>query len=126
MCEKPYLSKDMMIDDAKRRGLAPPRLYALGFAHNNCGGGCVRSGQGQFMLLHQVMPERFSVWERKEQEIRDHLAKDVAILRDRTGGNVRPMTLTELRQRQPDCVDMLDIGGCGCFIEDFTMGDDDE
>jgi hypothetical protein len=27
----------------------------------------------------------------------------------------------ELRERTPDAVDMLDIGGCGCFVEDFRM-----
>jgi hypothetical protein len=125
MCDKPYMSKNMMIDWAKEQGLKPPRLYALGFAHNNCGGGCVRSGQGQFKMLLDIMPERFAVWEAKEQEIRDHLGKDVTILKKTENGVTRNLTLRELRENQQD-VDMLDIGGCGCFIDGFTLGSDDD
>jgi hypothetical protein len=38
MCDEPYLSKQDMLDAARAAGLAPPRLYELGFSHNNCGG----------------------------------------------------------------------------------------
>ncbi len=125
MCDKPYLSKQDMMDWARERGLQPPRLYALGFAHNNCGGGCVRSGQGQFRKLLEIMPDRYAVWEQQEQEIRDYLGKDVTILKETRNGERRNLTLRELRERNQADVDMLDIGGCGCFVEDFTLADDD-
>lgn len=35
MCHPPYLSEQDMLDAAIVRGLTPPRLYALGFSHNN-------------------------------------------------------------------------------------------
>ena len=125
MCEPPYMSKAQMIDWARDCGVDPPRLYALGFAHNNCGGGCVRSGQAQFRKLLEAMPERYDVWATKEQEIREFLGKDVSILRERKGGETKRLTLIDLRQREADACDMLDIGGCGCFVEDFSMSDEE-
>lgn len=119
LTEAPYLHRDQVMAALRERSIQPPRLYDLGFAHANCGGGCVRAGQGQFATLLRVMPERFAEWERNEQELRDHLGKDVSILRDRTGGQVVPLTLTRFRERaesQPEQLDLLDVGGCGCFV----------
>lgn len=120
LTEPPYLDREAVLADLRRRGIAPPRLYDLGFAHANCGGGCVKAGQGQFIHLLRTMPERYARWEAEEAALRDHLGKDVAILRDRTGGPVRPLTLTELRERheaRPEQLDLLDVGGCGCFVD---------
>lgn len=50
----------------------------------------------------------------------DAVGKDVSILRDRTGGTTKPLTLAALRQRieeQPDQLDLFDEGGCGCFTD---------
>jgi hypothetical protein len=121
LTEKPYLNRDQVLGMLRRRGIAPPRLYGMGFAHANCGGGCVRAGQGQFAVLLKQMPERFAEWERNEQELREHLGKDVSILRDRTGGTVVPLTLTAFRERaesKPEQIDLFDIGGCGCFVSE--------
>lgn len=109
----PYLSKADIISDMRTRGLEPPRLYALGFAHANCGGGCVRAGQGQFARLLEVMPTRYKEWEQGEREVREHLDKDVSIL--------KVGTLQEFRERheaRPEQTDLFDIGGCGCFTDD--------
>lgn len=119
LCAPPYLTKDQVLADLRARGIEPPRLYAMGFAHANCGGGCVRAGQGQFAHLLEVMPERYAWWEAKEQEVREHLDKDVAILRDRRGGTLTPLTLRAFRERhegEPDLTDRDDVGGCGCFV----------
>jgi hypothetical protein len=120
LTEKPYMDKKQMIEWAKSEGLKTPRLYDLGFAHNNCGGGCVRAGQGQFKQLLQIMPDRFAVWEAKEQEIRDYLEKDVTILKKMNKGVTRNITLRELRETQeanPFLIDDYDIGGCNCFVD---------
>jgi len=69
LTEPPYADKETYIAAAKAEGLKTPRLYDLGFAHNNCGGGCVRAGQGQFKKLLEIMPDRFAVWEQKEKEV---------------------------------------------------------
>lgn len=130
LTDPPYLDKEQMIEWAVKEGLEPPRLYARGFPHNNCGGGCVRAGMGQFEMLLRQNPERFATWERKEQEIRDHLAKDVSILKDRRktannpAGKPVPLTLKSFRERiesrdeeEQLGFDFDDVGGCGCFVD---------
>lgn len=126
LTEPPYLDKDKLIEWAQKEGLKTPRLYDLGFSHNNCGGGCVRAGQGQFKKLYEIMPERYKVWEDKEQEIREHIGKDVSILTEQVKGKKKSLTLKELRMRienQPVMVDLDDIGGCGCFFEEDERDD---
>lgn len=117
LTEPPLRDKDHWIAEARKAGLEPPRLYELGFSHNNCGGACVRAGQGQWAHLLEVFPERYAYAEMREERLRDKLGKDVAILRDRRGGTTKPMTLKAFRERieAGRAVDADDIGGCGCF-----------
>lgn len=119
MTDAPWVRKGDVLSWMRSEGLEPPRLYAKGFAHNNCGGFCCRAGQGHFAHLLREMPERYAEHEAKEQELREFLGKDVAILRDRTGGKTRGMTLREFRERidGQQQIDEDDIGGCGCFFE---------
>jgi hypothetical protein len=123
MAEPPYLSKAQMCDEARMDGIKPPRLYALGFSHNNCGGACVKAGQGHWARLLQVMPERYAYHEAQEQALRQQLG-DVSILRDRSGGQSRPLTLKTFRQRVQagQSYDLFEIGGCGCATD---VDDDD-
>ncbi len=101
-----------------------PRLYELGFPHNNCGGACVKAGIYQWTLLYLKFPERYLWHEEKEQEIRKYLGKDISILRSRTGGVTKPMTLEKLRLRiesqnkiELECFhDVIDDSSCSCFI----------
>lgn len=120
LTKAPYKDKRQLMDEARAAGLELPRLYDLGFAHNNCGGACVKGGQAQWARLLEVFPERYAHVEAFEQRMRERLGKDVSILRDRTGGTTKPLTLTALRQRiedQPDQLDLFDEGGCGCFTD---------
>lgn len=81
-------------------GIEPPRMYKLGYSHANCGGCCVKQGQGDWLRTLLNFPERFYQAEEWEQEMRDHpTRKNYAILRDQTGGEVKPLTLRELRLR---------------------------
>lgn len=127
MTQKPYLDKSQMIDWAKAQGIQPPRLYAMGFSHNNCGGGCVKAGQAQFRRLLDTMPDRFAVWEEKEEELRRFLGKDVSILREQEDNVRRPLPLSILRSREEAQCDLLDEGGCGCFVDgsDMELGEED-
>ncbi|MFI9344972.1 hypothetical protein ACIG0D_27455 [Streptomyces sp. NPDC052773] len=116
----PIRHKDQLLAEARAAGLPMPRLYELGFAHNNCGGACVKGGQAQWARLLRVFPDRYARAEAAEEKMRRLLGKDVSILRDRTGGQTKPLTLAALRQRieeQPDQLDLFDEGGCGCFTE---------
>jgi hypothetical protein len=119
LTEAPFLDKKDLIQWAESEGLKAPRLYKLGFAHNNCGGGCVRAGQAQFKKLLDVMPERFAEWEHQESLLQEQLG-DVSILKETVNGEVKRLPLTVIRQRkeqQPELFDDLDIGGCGCFTD---------
>lgn len=42
--EPPYLEKEELFRQLGERGIEVPRLYGLGFPHNNCGGFCVKAG----------------------------------------------------------------------------------
>lgn len=120
MIAPPHLTKPEMMEMLKAEGIEVPELYKLGFHHNNCGGFCVKSGQAQFQNLLRKRPETYAYHEAKEQELREFLGKDVAILRDRTiEGAGRPITLREFRERlelQPALFDAEEWGGCGCAI----------
>lgn len=80
-------------------GIHVPRLYALGFSHNNCGGRCVRQGIRDWLRLLRAFPERFAgveEWE-QAQRAKGGARANWAICRDRTGGVSRPVTLREIR-----------------------------
>lgn len=123
LTEPPYLDKHSMIQDARSRGLVEPRLYGMGFPHNNCQGACVRAGQAQWVQLLRVFPDLFSSWEQFEAEMRAELGSDVSILRQQRDGDRFSLTLAELRARieresqvQPE-IDFDDWGGCGCMVD---------
>lgn len=129
LCDPPYLDKGQMLDALAETGIEVPRLYKLGFPHNNCGGGCVRAGQAHFSLLLDKLPDVYANWEQNEEEMRQFLNRNVAILRDRSGGTSAPLTLREFRERKIANVcpiDRTEWGGCGCFSDDEERRERDE
>jgi hypothetical protein len=120
LCEPPVYTKDAGFARLRDIGIVPCRLYDLGFSHSNCGGGCVRAGVSHFAHLYRTLPAVYAEWEQGEADMRAFLERDdIAILRDRTGGDVKPLTLIQLRRRLDDGhqPDLFDIGGCGCFVD---------
>lgn len=119
LLDPPYLTKGDMLAALHEAGIEPPRLYGMGFSHNNCGGFCIKAGHGHFALLLKALPERYRYHEEQEESIREQLG-NVAILRDRSGGTTKPLTLRDFRHRIQggDEVDRDDHGGCGCFLDD--------
>lgn len=117
MTEPPYLEKPKMIEWLKSEGITPPRLYGMGFNHNNCGGFCIKSGQAQFALLLRTMPERYKFHEEKEERLRSILGWKQTILRDRGGKS--PLSLKQFRERieAQGTFDAYDWGGCGCAVD---------
>jgi hypothetical protein len=119
LCEAPFVTKAHGQVMLAQYGIKNQRLYTAGMAHANCGGGCVKQGQGGFALLLDKMPEHYDWWEEEEENLRAIIGKDVAILRDRTGGTTKPMTLREFRARRAcNSYDKDEFGGCGCFIDE--------
>lgn len=99
-------------------GIQPPRLYAMGFAHNNCGGKCCKAGQGQWALLLRTLPESYAEAEREEEALRGLLG-NVSMLTDRTGdGLKKPLAALRERIEAGGQVDIFAIGGCGCFVDE--------
>lgn len=139
LAEKEHmLDGQQVMDWLEREGIRAPRLYEMGFPHNNCGGFCVKAGQASFRLLLEKMPERYAYHEAKEQELREYLGKDVTILVDRRGGTKKPMTMKAFRERIQgaatleeacggDLVALEDMkyefGGCACFTPDSYEAD---
>lgn len=125
MCEPPYIDKPDVLQWLEQEGIEPPRLYEMGFSHNNCGGFCVKAGLGQFYRLYKQMPERYRYHEQKEQELREYLGKDVSFLRQTRGGELKHITMREFREQIEAAeqhhtqleIDLFDIGGCGCFVD---------
>jgi hypothetical protein len=116
MCEKPYVDKNDMLIVLDALGIARPRLYELGFAHNNCGGFCVRAGQGHFLNLLTKFPKQYAYHEQKEQDMRDFLGKDISIMKKVHEKKTYRLTMRQLRELDDTEIDIDDIGGCGCFV----------
>lgn len=108
------MTKQDMLTECRLDGIEPPELYSLGFPHNNCGGFCIKAGHAHFLHLLRVLPEKYAEVEAHEEELRAQLG-DVAILRDRSGGVVKPLPLKVLRQKNRQDCEFTSWGGCGCF-----------
>jgi len=110
MMDAPYLMKDEMIASLD---IEPPRLYALGFKHNNCGGGCVRGGLSAWRHLAKTLPDVYEQWAKRED-----LIPGYSFARDRRNKTSKPFPLRQIRAElnPKDIGD--DWGGCGCFIDD--------
>lgn len=120
LLDKPYLTKGEQIAEIVADGIAPPRLYALGAPHNNCGGGCVKAGMAHWRWLYHALPCEYAKWERNERLLRDVIGEGASILRDRTGGTTVPLTLEQFRKRIEANAPTLwdeEWGGCGCFVD---------
>lgn len=122
LCSAPYLTKWQILDELRDAGLQVPKLYQQGFPHNNCGGACVKAGHASWKRLLQHDPERFAAEEAQEQAFRERSGFDVSILRDRTGGETKPLTLRKFREgltavAEPSFFDGDDWGACACFDE---------
>jgi len=79
-------------------GIKAPRLYDLGFPHNNCGGRCVKQGIAEWLRLKVTFPERFeqvAAWE-EAQRAKGGARANFGIARDQSGGKVVARTLREI------------------------------
>ncbi len=80
-------------------GIQPPRMYAMGYSHANCGGLCVKQGLGDWRRTLINFPERYAEIEEWEQGMRTGARENYSILKDRTGGEAKQLTLKEFRKR---------------------------
>ena len=83
----------------------------------------MRAGQGTFSRVYKSPDTRhiFLEWEANENALRERLG-DVAILRDRRGGQTIPLPLEVLRAeidkgREQQIGFPDEFGACGCMVE---------
>lgn len=109
-------TKEHMLLTLDGLGIAPPRLYDLGFEHNNCGGFCVKTGQRQMAHLLKVMPSRYAWHEEQQNKLFTQIGKHGFIKRT-TKGDVEYLTLTEFREwlQQGGKPQLYQDGACACF-----------
>ncbi|MFD7555233.1 hypothetical protein ACFV9E_11960 [Streptomyces sp. NPDC059835] len=100
LLDGPDRTKPELLNELRSLGIRPPRLYDLGFEHNNCGGMCVRAGQRQWKRLLTIFPDRYAHAEEQEEALRSHLNKDVSILKRQRGTATIPLTLRDLRREE--------------------------
>ena len=98
LCEPPYAPLDKFEFVRETWGIEPPRMYALGFKHANCGGRCVRGKLQHWRQLLRVWPERFKQMEDYEARFK--------------GGKYTFLKGYSLRQLRKDYEQQLDL-----FIE---------
>lgn len=126
MCDSPWMSPRQISHWLEDEGLRRPRLYVWGFAHNNCGGFCVKGGEGSFANLLLTLPGRYRSHEGEEEafnERRPGRNRQTVLAPERVVAGKRrrvPMSLREFREHieAGNQVNMFEVGGCGCFLDD--------
>ena len=124
---EPKIAKPQIMEWSKAEGLKQQRLYDIGMPHANCGGGCVKAGQAHWKNLWEKWPERYELWESKEQWVHEQAKtaekpwKPLPFLGMTRNGEKTYVTLKDFREQvlEPGGVqlDLFDWGGCGCFVD---------
>lgn len=112
-----HVTREDILDVLDRAGIEPPRLYEMGFPHNNCGGFCVKTGQKQMKLLLEKFPERYMWHEEQQEKLFARIGKH-GFIRKQIDGALKYLTLKEFREllERGESADMYPQEGCGCFI----------
>lgn len=104
----------------KNWGIEPPRLYKMGFGHNNCGGRCVKQGQSDWKRLKLNFPERFEGCKEWENSMRENETNaNYAFLKVVRNGERFPLPLEEAEKMWNDKEEnkpneLEDMFGCYC------------
>lgn len=116
------ITRDMHDAILKRYGIEKPRLYKMGWSHNNCGGFCVKGGQVQMERLLRMFPERYAYHEKQMDDAMQIIGSTAKpFLRITLAGDLKYVTLKEFRELLETNraeLPMFDAEGCGCFTDD--------
>lgn len=112
------ISREVILDWLDKYEIEPPRLYEMGFPHNNCGGFCVKTGQKQMALLLQKIPERYAHHEREQEKLFSIIGKRCGFIRRVENGTMNYLGLKEFREflQSGGAPDLYNEEGCGCFV----------
>lgn len=114
-----FLTKSYKFDWCYRNKIEIPIMYKMGFSHHNCGGFCVKAGQGQFEMLWKLLPDVYLKNENEEQVAIKNNPKLRPFLRKTINGKLRYLTLKQFREEflEPNKdIDSDEFGGCGCAL----------
>lgn len=124
LLDSPWLTAWDVRAWARLEGLTVPRLYSLGFSHNNCGGFCVKAGEGHFAHLLKTLPEVYAKHEAEEEAFnatRPGRKRQTVLAPEREINGKRqrvPISLREFREQveaKSPAINLFDVGGCDCF-----------
>jgi hypothetical protein len=99
-----------------------PRLYDLGFAHNNCGGFCIKAGLGHYKRLLEVDRERYLRFEREEEEVYKTIGSKKPFLQKMIKGKFIYLSLKDYREAlesgkyEVTEEDSIISNGCNCAL----------
>ncbi|MCW1985577.1 UNVERIFIED_ORG: hypothetical protein M2348_001309 [Sphingomonas sp. R1F5B] len=102
-------------------GIAEPRLYQMGYLHNNCGGFCCKAGQAHWANRFYVQPLRYSYDAMMERKFIAWRGDSFTMMTDRRGGDgKKPLSLDAFAERlraEPSKRYRYLPGdsGCACF-----------
>lgn len=124
LCQPPYLSRDQVFQIIDDYDLEIPRLYSMGFLHNNCGGFCVKAGQAHFERLLRTLPDVYARHEAAQQNLMEEVPTVRPFLRITKNKVLHYLTLKEFREhvQRGGGFDAFDNGGCGCFSDGSESG----
>lgn len=111
----------------EQAGIRRPRLYVLGYIHNNCGGFCIKAGKRHYQNRHRVNPDRYAYDSFMEQRFIAFLGTGAGLLTDSVtaaNGDVskQPLTLLDFKARLDERPEfefeyVAGKSGCGCMTE---------
>lgn len=93
LAEPPLVTSEEIGQWWQERGIEPPRMYAQGFSHNNCGGLCFKAGLGQAYDVWKWTPWRYEYNERMQERFFAEVSPEGTFLRRKK----KPISLKQLR-----------------------------
>lgn len=124
LCWRPIKPYSYTMQVIEQHGIKIPRLYEMGFTHNNCGGFCVKAGQAHFANLLETMPERYKFHEEKQEELMLKVPNVRPFLRMTVNGKLEYITLRQYREylQAGKSYNVNETGGCNCFSDTSAKG----
>lgn len=94
LAETPIVTSKSLADWWREKGIEPPRMYTLGFSHNNCGGLCYKAGLGQAYDVWRLTPWRYEYNERMQEKFLAEISPHGTFLRRKK----KNISLKQLRE----------------------------
>lgn len=131
---KPFITEFPLIEEYvdtdklfELYNIKQPRLYTMGFAHNNCKGRCIKGGQAHWLQL--LKQDYLSFQEMRDFELMMNKiintkngTKDVKYsYMKKQGGPYLLKDLEDDYKKRPQQLDIFDFGGCGCFVDEQEL-----